>query len=171
MGRGRKEKRRMRRRTESVKCVRGSTERRKKSMISSKGGRLPAAHLGHRTSEGPELVGTRDAYKPDNGGPARGPPGPVLQVDNKGLPRRVRRRRSYRETKRVCKGAYERKTEEWTKEYWIPPSLSLWGDTAEKCPPAFLEIFFSLCRAIVMRRRITIGSRFDHNSMLNFTSS
>ncbi|XP_011257040.1 uncharacterized protein LOC105251757 isoform X2 [Camponotus floridanus] len=49
----------------------------KKSTISSKGGRLVAAHSGHRTSEEPELVGTQDAYKSDNGGPARGPPGPV----------------------------------------------------------------------------------------------
>lgn len=96
----------------------------KKSTISSKGGRLVAAHSGHRTSEEPELVGTQDAYKSDNGGPARGPPGPVLQVDNKGLPRRVRRRRSYRErqhelqreTKRVCKSACERKIEDWKKE-------------------------------------------------------
>jgi len=96
----------------------------KKSTISSKGGRLVAAHSGHRTSEEPELVGTQDAYKSDNGGPARGPPGPVLQVDNKGLPRRVRRRKSYRErqhelqreTKRVCKSACKRKTEDWKKE-------------------------------------------------------
>lgn len=66
----------------------------KKSTI-SRGGCLVAAHSGHRTSEGPELVGTQDAYRSDNGDPARGPPGPVLQADNKGLPRRVGRPREH----------------------------------------------------------------------------
>lgn len=70
------------------------------------GGCVVAAHSGHRTSEGPRPwehempVGRR--------GPVRGPPGPVLQVDNEG-PRRVSRLRrrtengaETREINRAC---------------------------------------------------------------------
>lgn len=117
-------------RTEPVKCVRGSTERRKKSTISNRGGRLVAAHSGHRTSEKPEPVGTRDAYRPPTTGALlEAPPGPVLQVDNEGLPRQVGQRREHGVTegdKRSTRmGAREGETEGWEKKQRAPPfSLS-----------------------------------------------
>lgn len=53
----------------------------------------------------------------------------------------------------------------------VNPSLSLWGDTAEKCPPTFLEIFSAFVERAIVRRCIMIGSIFDHNSMLSLSKS
>lgn len=47
------------------------------------GGRVVAAYSGHRTSENPRPW--EQEMPVDRRGPVRGPPGPVLQVDNEGL--------------------------------------------------------------------------------------